>query len=73
MSNDQNNPLGFSQVSLVDLDRLDPATRNTLVYGVVGLSPTGIVEVYNETESRLAGLHKTASSARTTFPRRHNA
>ena len=56
MSNHQTTPLGFSQVSLVDLDRLEPATRNRLAYGVVGLSPTGIVEVYNEAESRLAGL-----------------
>ena len=56
MSNDEDNRLGFSHVSLADLDRLDPATRNALPFGVVGLSAAGIVEVYNETESRLAGL-----------------
>ncbi|MCW6512916.1 hypothetical protein [Lichenifustis flavocetrariae] len=56
MSNDDDNPLGFSQVSLMELDCLDPATRNALPYGIVGLSADGFVEVYNDTESRLAGL-----------------
>ena len=58
MSNDDHNPLGFSTVSLADLDRLDAATRDALPFGVVGLSATGIVEVYNETEARLAGLSR---------------
>jgi photoactive yellow protein len=56
MSNDEDNPLGFSRISLVDLDRLDQSTRNALPFGVVGLSASGLVEIYNETESRLAGL-----------------
>ena len=58
MSIDDDNPLGFSRIGLVELDRLDAATRNALPFGVVGLSATGIVEVYNETESRLAGLSR---------------
>ena len=56
MSTDDMNPLGFSRISLADVDRLDAATRDALPFGVVGLSAPGIVEVYNETEARLAGL-----------------
>ncbi len=33
-----------------------PAELDKLHYGVVGLSPEGIVEIYNSTEARLAGL-----------------
>lgn len=38
-------------LAILDEDRLD-----ALPFGVVGLSPGGIVEVYNATEARLAGL-----------------
>ncbi len=31
---------------------------NRLPFGVVGLSPDGLVEVYNHTEARLAGLNR---------------
>ena len=56
MSNEDDDPLGFSQISLLDLDRLDPAVLDALPFGVVGMSAIGIVVVYNQTESRLAGL-----------------
>ena len=37
---------------------MDPARLDRLPFGVVGLSPAGIVEVYNQTEARLAGLNR---------------
>lgn len=46
----------FTNVSLADLDGLSPDDVDGLSYGVVGLSRDGIVEVYNATESRMAGL-----------------
>ncbi len=36
---------------------MDPAGLDALPFGVVGLSPEGIVEVYNKTEADLAGLN----------------
>jgi photoactive yellow protein len=58
MTNDDDDALGFARISLDELDRLDPATLDSLPFGVVGLSRAGIVEVYNATESRLAGLSR---------------
>ena len=58
MLNDDGDPLSFSTITLRDLHRLGPDTRDALPFGVVGLSPAGIVEVYNATESRLAGLSR---------------
>lgn len=49
-------PLGFAIVSPGILDALERHARDALPYGVVGLSANGFVEVYNQTESRLAGL-----------------
>lgn len=48
--------LKFSDISISDLVRLSEQEVDTLPFGVVGLSPASIVEVYNRTESRLAGL-----------------
>ena len=46
----------FEQISIVDLETLDRESVDQLRFGVVGLSPSGLVEVYNRTESTLAGL-----------------
>ena len=37
---------------------MDAARLDRLPFGVVGLSPDGLVEVYNQTEARLAGLNR---------------
>ena len=37
---------------------MDPARLDRLPFGVVGLTPEGIVDVYNQTEARLAGLNR---------------
>ena len=47
---------GFLQITLSDLDRMSTEEIDSLPYGVVGLSPDGLVEVYNRTESQAAGL-----------------
>jgi photoactive yellow protein len=46
----------FADVTIHDLDTAPSSLVNTLPFGVIGLSPDGFVEVYNETESRHAGL-----------------
>ena len=46
----------FSQIKLADLDALSKDEIDKFPFGVVGLSPDGIVEVYNASESKLAGL-----------------
>lgn len=56
MTNDTPKPFDFSDVSLSALEAMTEEQRNALPYGVVGLSAQGIVEIYNETESRMAGL-----------------
>jgi photoactive yellow protein len=48
--------MAFSKVSIAALDALAPEQFDALPYGVVGLAATGEVEIYNATESRLAGL-----------------
>lgn len=40
------------------MDTLDETEVDTLPYGVIGLDKDGIAEVYNATESALAGLPK---------------
>lgn len=42
----------YALLCVMDLKRLD-----ALPFGVVGLNPEGIVEVYNRTEATLAGLN----------------
>lgn len=46
----------FEDITLTDLDSLPREQSDALPYGVVGLSPAGLVEIYNRTESTLAGL-----------------
>lgn len=46
----------FTEISLKDLAILGDEEIDLLPYGVVGLSAAGIVEVYNQRESHLAGL-----------------
>lgn len=48
--------LSFEGVTLRDLDGMDAPTCDTLPYGVIGLDSSNMVLVYNQTESRLAGL-----------------
>ena len=48
--------LEFETVTLATLATLDEDRLDTLPFGVVGLSPGSMVEVYNATESKLAGL-----------------
>lgn len=46
----------FFDISIADLDALSKAEIDELPFGVVGLSTDGLVEVYNATEAKLAGL-----------------
>jgi photoactive yellow protein len=47
---------GFEQVTPGELDGMDAATLDALPFGVIGFDPAGLVDRYNATESRLAGL-----------------
>lgn len=46
----------FADVSVAGLEAMTPDVRNQLPFGVVGLSPDGLTEVYNATEERMAGI-----------------
>ena len=48
--------LQFSGINITDLAKMNAEELDALPFGVVGLSHQGIVESYNLTESRLAGL-----------------
>lgn len=48
--------LAFDDIGLARLDELTPAEMDGLPFGVIGMSLDGVVEIYNATESRLAGL-----------------
>ena len=48
--------LSFAGISISRLDRLAAEQLDSLPYGVVGLAADGTVEIYNATESRLAGI-----------------
>lgn len=48
----------FEQVSLSTLAQMPASERDQLPFGVVGLDSSGIVVVYNATESRMAGLDR---------------
>jgi photoactive yellow protein len=49
--------LMFTQVGLLDcLEAADRASLDALPFGVIGMTPDGIVTSYNSAESRLAGL-----------------
>ena len=46
----------FDRISLATLSISTASAVDDLPYGVIGLSPDGLVKVYNATESKLAGL-----------------
>lgn len=48
----------FDEVGLNELDELKDHEFDTLPFGVIGMSEDGIVEIYNQTESKLAGLSR---------------
>ncbi len=48
--------LPFQNITVENLIQMHASNIDALPYGVVGLSGEGIVESYNATESRLAGL-----------------
>jgi photoactive yellow protein len=48
--------ISFETISAAELFTLGEETLATLSFGVVGLSRSGLVEVYNPTEARMAGL-----------------
>jgi photoactive yellow protein len=48
--------LDFSQISLNQLSAISALELDRLPFGVVGLSTDNLVQVYNRTESQLAGL-----------------
>lgn len=50
------NPTTFSTTRLADLINFTQEEADALDFGVVGFAPDGTVEVYNLTESQLAGL-----------------
>lgn len=49
-------PRAFTDVGLADLAATDSVDLDRLPFGVVGISPTGAVEIYNAEEAKLAGL-----------------
>ncbi|WP_375458669.1 PAS domain-containing protein [uncultured Enterovirga sp.] len=46
----------FDTVTVADLDTAGAEAADAATFGIIGLSPDGIVDTYNRTESRLAGL-----------------
>ncbi len=48
----------FEGVPYALLCVMEPARLDALPFGVVGLNPDGIVEIYNRTEAHLAGLNR---------------
>ena len=46
----------FNTISIAALSNAGPALLDDLPFGVIGLSSDGLVQIYNATESRLAGL-----------------
>lgn len=46
----------FETIALADLKSMDAQERDALPFGVVGLGPSSIVEIYNATEARMSGL-----------------
>ena len=48
--------LAFAEIGVAQLESLPPDRLDALPYGVVGLSSDGTAEVYNATESKLAGI-----------------
>ncbi|RYF13417.1 MAG: phosphonate transporter [Oxalobacteraceae bacterium] len=46
----------FVDIGFSELEKLNEHELDALPFGVIGMSEGGIVEVYNQTESKLAGL-----------------
>ena len=46
----------FAGVTIADLDSASLSKLDTLPFGVVGLDSSGLTRIYNQQESRLAGL-----------------
>jgi photoactive yellow protein len=56
MSDHITQAIDFSAISIATLNSLTAEQFDLLPFGVVGLSPAGEVQIYNATESKLAGL-----------------
>lgn len=50
--------LGFADIGLADIETLSSAELDALPFGLIGLSPVCVVEIYNQTESTLAGISR---------------
>ncbi len=48
--------MGFETVGLGDLEAMGDEERDALPFGVVGFGADTVVQVYNATEARMAGL-----------------
>jgi photoactive yellow protein len=48
----------FDEVGLNELEELNDQELDILPFGVIGMSEEGVVEIYNRTESKLAGLSR---------------
>ncbi|RYC29759.1 phosphonate transporter [Lichenibacterium minor] len=46
----------FAEIRIAVLDAMTPDQVDALPYGVVGLASDGTTEIYNATESKLAGI-----------------
>ncbi len=53
-------PETFDRIDPERLDAADSDFLDSLPFGVIGLSSTGIAEVYNATEARYAGMQRQA-------------
>jgi photoactive yellow protein len=49
---------GFAEIAIADLTTMEAETVDRLPFGVIGLAATGIVEIYNVPEARMAGLER---------------
>jgi photoactive yellow protein len=47
---------GFETITLAELDGLAQEQRDVLPFGVIGMGADFMAEIYNATESRLAGI-----------------
>ena len=47
---------GFETVTIHELEEMDGTSLDTLEFGVVGMKSGTVTDIYNATESRLAGI-----------------
>jgi photoactive yellow protein len=47
---------GFASITLADLDGFTNAEFDALAFGVIGFSAACVVDIYNESESKSAGI-----------------